>query len=306
MWSWMRRTAMSFARGLVYLSSTVIGRRGPVPNPRFRCSRRRLKRGQRGLEPSGRRSVLPFPAGRRERESGCRRRTREHLVTRHRSFKRLVRARMTKTGESYTAARAILLAAQDSDRTGTTTPFVTSDEAIRGRTGRGWEEWFDALDQWGAAERSHRDIARWVAEQLGIEPLGWAAQAITYSYERARGMRVVGERSDGFTITVSRTVAVPVDQLYAAFFDEELRARWLPDGELRERTATKSTSARFDWGEGGSRVHLVFVVKDEKKSMVALEHVRLSGIAEADRMKAFWRARLNGLKSRLEAGEISA
>ncbi|HKA69670.1 MAG TPA: hypothetical protein VKG85_11185 [Actinomycetes bacterium] len=227
-------------------------------------------------------------------------------MTTHRSFKRLVRARMNKTGESYTAARAILLAAKDSGRADEPTPLLTSDEAIRARTGRGWEEWFDALDQWGAAERPHRDIARWVAEQLGIQPLSWAAQAITYSYERARGMRVVGERSDGFTITVSRTVAVPVDRLYEAFLDEPLRTRWLPDGELRERTATKPTSARFDWGDGGSRVHLVFVVKDEKKSMVALEHVRLSGAAEADRMKAFWRTRLSGLKSQLEAGEISA
>ena len=29
-------------------------------------------------------------------------------MTRHKSFKRLVRARMAKTGESYTAARAML------------------------------------------------------------------------------------------------------------------------------------------------------------------------------------------------------
>jgi hypothetical protein len=57
-----------------------------------------------------------------------------------------------------------------------------SDEAIRRRTGRGWEEWFDLLDEWGAAERPHREIARWVAEQLGIEPLVWDAQAVTTSY----------------------------------------------------------------------------------------------------------------------------
>jgi hypothetical protein len=33
-------------------------------------------------------------------------------MTRHRSFKRLVRARVEKTGESYTAARAMLLVTQ--------------------------------------------------------------------------------------------------------------------------------------------------------------------------------------------------
>ena len=33
-------------------------------------------------------------------------------MTRQKSFKRFVRARMDRTGESYTAARAVLLAAQ--------------------------------------------------------------------------------------------------------------------------------------------------------------------------------------------------
>ena len=73
---------------------------------------------------------------------------------------------------------------------------------------------------------------------------------MTGSYERARGGRAVGEHADGFTITASKTVAVPVERLYDAFVDATLRARWLPDGELRERTAIEPRSARFDWGDG--------------------------------------------------------
>ena len=72
-------------------------------------------------------------------------------MTRQKSFKRLVRARMEKTGESYTAARAALLAGDEPQRA--SVALATSDEAIRERTGRGWEEWFDLLDEWGAAER---------------------------------------------------------------------------------------------------------------------------------------------------------
>ena len=41
-----------------------VSRRRPAPNPRFRRSRRRLTRGQRGLVPSGRRSAFaPFRRG---------------------------------------------------------------------------------------------------------------------------------------------------------------------------------------------------------------------------------------------------
>lgn len=58
----------------------------------------------------------------------------------------------------------------------------------------------------GRGERPHREIARWVADELGIEPLAWNAQAITTSYERARGGRAVGEHEDGFVITASKTV----------------------------------------------------------------------------------------------------
>jgi hypothetical protein len=177
---------------------------------------------------------------------------------------------------------------------------ATSDEAIRQRTGRGWEEWFDLLDDWGAAERPHREIARWVAEQQGIEPLAWNAQAVAGSYERARGLRAVGEHADGFAITASKTVGVPVGRLYDAFADEAWRERWLPGARLHPRTATKPRSARFDWGDGDTRVNVAFVAKGAAKSTVAVEHARLSDAEEAERMKVWWRERLAALKPLLE------
>jgi hypothetical protein len=220
-------------------------------------------------------------------------------MTRQKSFKRLVRARMEKTGESYSAARASLLAAHEPKEE---VSLTVSDEVIRQRTGSGWEEWFDRLDAWGAADRSHRVVARWVAEQLGIEPLAWNAQTVTLNYERARGGRQVGEHADGFTITTTKTMAVGVERLFDAFVDARLRARWLPEGELRERTATRPRSARFDWRDGATRVHITFLEKGEAKSTLALEHVRLADAAEAERMKAFWRERLATLKAVLEQG----
>jgi uncharacterized protein YndB with AHSA1/START domain len=223
-------------------------------------------------------------------------------MTEHKSFKRIVRSRMKKTGESYTSARAALLAADDG-KAADGAAFTMSDDAIRRRTGRGWEEWLDLLDEWGAADRSHKEVARWVAEQEVAD--GWTAQAVTVSYERARGMREVGEHADGFAITASKTVAVPVERLYDAFVDESLRARWLPDGELRERTATRPKSIRFDWADGTTRVNVGFVSKGDAKSSAALEHARLPGAGEADRMRAFWRERVAALKEVLEGDPVS-
>jgi uncharacterized protein YndB with AHSA1/START domain len=224
-------------------------------------------------------------------------------VTEHKSFKRLVRARMDKTGESYTTARAMLLSAQKpaAAASAESVPTLkTSDENIRRRTGRGWEEWFAMLDEWGAAGHSHREIARWVAEQQGTGPLAWNVQTIVASYELTRGLREAGEKDDGFAITASKTFAVPAERLYDAFVDPSVRERWLPDAELSERTATRPKSVRFDWADGSTRVNVTFVAREETKSTVAVEHRRLQSGDEAARLKAYWRERLLGLKELIE------
>ena len=138
----------------------------------------------------------------------------------------------------------------------------------------------------------------WMAREHGIK--GWGASAVTINYERARGLRAVGEQADGFTITASKTVAVSVDRLYDAFVTGTIRKRWLRDGQLRERTATNPKSARFDWGDGKTRVSVSFIAKGDAKSTVALQHERLVDGEEAERMKAFWRDRIGKLKDMLE------
>lgn len=222
-------------------------------------------------------------------------------MTGHRSFKCLVRTRMARTGESYTTARAVLLAAQRTE-TGRP-PLAASDATIRRKTGRGWEEWFDLLDEWGAADQPHREIMRWVAEQVGLSPLSWDAQAVATSYERARGLRAVGQHPDGYTLTASKTVTVPVDRLFDAFVDESLRQRWLPAAPLRQRTSTRPKVARFDWTDGTTRLNVTFEPKGAAKSTAALSHERLADTSERNRMRAFWRERLAVLQYQLETGE---
>ena len=220
-------------------------------------------------------------------------------MTAQRSFKRLVRTRMEKTGESYTAARLRLLQGGGEPQQPVALP--TSEETLRERTGRGWEEWFELLDEAGAAEMTHRETARWLAEREGLHPLAWNVQVVVGGYDKARRGRQIGEHEDGFAVTATKTVAVPVERLYAAFVDPGERARWLPDAQLRERTTIEPRSARFDWGDGATRVHVTFAAKGEAKSTAALSHERLPDAGEAERMKAYWRERVAGLKEVLEA-----
>lgn len=225
-------------------------------------------------------------------------------MTRQQNFKRKVRARMQRTGESYTAARRQLIAAGDrpAAEPAKLEPLV-SEEAVRKATGRGWEEWFELLDRWGAAARPHREIARWLGAEHGVG--GWWAQSVTVMYERARGLRAPGQRPDGWEVSASKTVAVPVGRLYEAFGDEALRERWLPGAELRLRTATAPRSARYDWEDGSTRVVVGFEAKGDSKSVVTVVHQKLPDADSAEEMKAYWRERVVVLKGTLE-GEDEA
>ncbi|MEV6651830.1 hypothetical protein [Streptomyces sp. NPDC051219] len=235
-------------------------------------------------------------------------------MTRQKSFKKRVRTRMDKTGESYTAARRQVL-----DKAGTepaeaapaeheqAAPAATGiraqqlpDAAVRERTGRSGEEWFTLLDTWGGTERTHTEIARFLVEEHGVD--GWWAQSVTVAYEQARGMRAPGQKSDGyFSAGASKTVSVSVDRLFEAFENTALRERWLPGARVRVRTATAAKSFRADWEDGPTRLVVGFTAKGEAKALVGVQHERLTDADTAARMKAYWRERLAVLKDLLEA-----
>jgi hypothetical protein len=216
-------------------------------------------------------------------------------MTEKKALKRRVRARMEKTGERYTTARARVV--RDAEPEPEFDRRV-SDEALVARTGRTWDEWFGALDAWDATARTHTEIARHLREELGMP--GWWAQTVTVAYEQARGLRKRHERPDGWSVGATRTVAVPVERLYAAFLDEAQREGWLPGVRLGLRTARENRGARFDWEDGPTRVVVDFTAKGEAKSTVALAHERIPNADDAERRKRFWRERLAELKRVLE------
>jgi hypothetical protein len=233
-------------------------------------------------------------------------------MTRQKSFKGRIRARMDKTSESYATARRQLLAKADpetpsdpetrpagpADAPKARRPY--SDEVIRRNTGRTWDEWFALLDAWGGAERPHPEIARWLVEEHGVG--GWWAQGVTVAYEQARGLREPGQRRGGlYEVNASKTVAVPVERLYEAFADPTLRGRWLPGGALEVRTARPGKSIRANWEDGSTRLLVAFTARGEAESQVAVTHERVPDSATADKLKAFWRERLAALKQLLEA-----
>lgn len=228
----------------------------------------------------------------------------------HKDLKRRVRARMQKTGESYTAARARVLEKKPltkekslakSKPLAPTRPAAParelaavagmSDRAVTAKTGRGWQEWVVVLDRFGAAERPHRESARHLHEDHGLP--GWWAQMITVGYERIRGLREKGQRPDGvFQIAKSRTYPVPVATLWTTFGRCRL---WLGETGIRMSKATKPKSMRMRWSDG-TPIEVNFQPKAEgTKSQLQLQHGGLATRAEAEALRTFWSEALSRL-----------
>lgn len=165
-------------------------------------------------------------------------------MTAEKDLKRIVRARMEKTGEAYTTARRHVLH-QKPDYAAVA---GMSDTTILAKTGRNWAQWVELLDAFGAKEKPHIEIATHVYN-LGID--GWWSQSVTVGYERIRGLRARGQqRSGSWEATKSKTFAVPVEKLFDAFANARTRKRWLGDIALKVRTAKAPSRTRKHMSEG--------------------------------------------------------
>ena len=168
------------------------------------------------------------------------------------------------------------------------------DATIRRATGRGWGEWFALMDEAGCARLDHHGIACRLDERFAVGP--WWAQMVSVEYERARGLRARNQNCDGrFSVSVSRTVAAPVSEVFAAVTDDFARWAWLPLEDLEPRTAVADHHARFALGDG-TRFEVRFTSRGERCSLT-VDHENLRDPDDVERRRAFWTARLEELKA---------
>jgi hypothetical protein len=174
----------------------------------------------------------------------------------------------------------------------------SSDEAVKAKTGKVWAEWFKILDKAGARKMTHQEITAYLRREQSVG--AWWNQMVAVAYERERGIREKFQKCDGeFSASGSRTMAVPMAKAFAAWTDEKLRKRWLPDGKLEITTATPGKYVRGKWGT--SRLSVGFVGKGAAKTQVAVDHGKLASSKECAKMKTYWFAALNSLQEMLEA-----
>jgi uncharacterized protein YndB with AHSA1/START domain len=190
------------------------------------------------------------------------------------------------------------------------------------KTGRGWDQWFELLDGLGAANLSHKQIARLLDSEYELG--GWWSQTVTVEYERARGRRQPGQKPAGFELSVQRTINAPVTRAWNAWAEAEQLSSWFTTGqqqEFREGARYRNNDGdagtflrivprkqlRFTWEtrhhRPGSEVRVEFAAKGRGRSVVRLTHSKLGSKQDRDDLKPAWGWAMDSLKSWLETGK---
>jgi uncharacterized protein YndB with AHSA1/START domain len=167
------------------------------------------------------------------------------------------------------------------------------DDAVKAATGKGWDNWFRIIDRAGGRKMDHKQIVAVVSKQKGSRP--WWQQMVTVEYERARGLREVHETTAGYQISRSKTLDVPITNLFKAWKDPKSRSRWLGDAALAIRSATTNKYIRITWPDGKTNVEVNFYKTKSGKSQVTVQHNKLADAKSAAKMKTYWGKKLERL-----------
>jgi len=165
-------------------------------------------------------------------------------------------------------------------------------ESIEKATNKNWKQWVQELDDDGARQISHKDLALRLYKQLDgtIENHGWWAQGITVAYEQHTGKRVPGQLANGlFEFAVSKTVEKSRDDLFkqvVAWFDGHTELNGSDPLRPRSSQTPKRSNWRCDFGDGSK--FSATVEGGDKKSKLVLAHTALPNKKEADNWKTFW------------------
>ena len=181
------------------------------------------------------------------------------------------------------------------NKQGTQQAARVSDEAVKAKTGKAWGEWFVILDSAGAREMSHAEMARYLRDKQGVSAWWWCMM-VANTYEQHSGLREKHQMPEGYQISVSKTIGVPLAVLYQSWSDESIRRRWLLYKAFTIRKATNGKSIRITWGDGNTNVEVLFNPKGDSKCQLVVQHNKLADADQAEAMKLYWREALSRLQ----------
>lgn len=182
-----------------------------------------------------------------------------------------------------------------------------SSDAVKKATGKTWKQWCAAIDKAGGPSMTHKQIAEMLSTRLKVKP--WWSQMVTVGYEQARGRRRKHQKTDGFSVSASRTLNVSPAGAFLWWKMDRCRRQWLGDVDIAVHHATPSKSVRATWNASTKTpvksISVNIYVRGKDRAAMTIQHDKLASTAVAKKMKTYWARQLARLEQLIaeEAGK---
>lgn len=196
--------------------------------------------------------------------------------------------------------------------------FPVTEESCQTCTGKTMSEWIAELEAQGAISGKRREAISYLYDGTGRGKDLWWPTTIWVEKERREGVVQKDGRAEGYNICSTKTIAAPVEAVYAAWIGEGPSAWWgdEPKGEAdasisdaqgnvaKAIRVRENKDLRYQWQTGGegdvTPIDVVFADKGKGKTGITLTHQRIQTREEADGLRRAWGEAFERLKQSLE------
>ncbi len=196
----------------------------------------------------------------------------------------------------------------------------TFDEAsCKAATGKTIQEWFSEIDSIGGVSIGRRAVLEHMYGKYKVDV--WWIATINWLYEAHKGAMEKDGRGKGFNICVTKTIAAPLEKLYAAWTDDALLSKWFGEATKADvsdggsysnndgdcgtyKRVRPNKDLRFTWENPvhePSLVDVTFTDKGNGKTYLLVNLDRVQSRHEADGLRRAWGEAVDRLKALVEA-----
>lgn len=130
----------------------------------------------------------------------------------------------------------------------TALPHPLTDAEIKAKSGKTWDQWFKALDEFGGPAKGRRELGNLLQGEHKLD--AWLSSTIVVEYEAARNIVEKDGRTKGYMICATKSMSSPAQKAFDAWASPASWNNWFSKGSKFEfKEGARYATADGDAGE---------------------------------------------------------